>query len=66
MQITPEDSGEIKVKFWSLPTTSQLKKIKYWSQDESFQGVTFLVLNLSFDIVNGVAGFNLKGDGLPS
>jgi hypothetical protein len=26
---------------------------------------TFLVLNLGFDIVNSIRGFNLEGDGLP-
>ncbi|PON61454.1 hypothetical protein PanWU01x14_145740 [Parasponia andersonii] len=29
-------------------------------------GDTFLVLNLSFDIVNGVGAFDFKGDGFPS
>lgn len=27
--------------------------------------LTFLVLDLSLDIFDGVAGLNLKGDGLP-
>jgi len=37
-------------------------------EDESLLigGNTFLVLNLGLDIINGVAGFNIKSDGLAS
>ena len=34
------------------------------NQSLLIRGDTFLVLNLGLDIVNGVRGFNIKGDGL--
>ena len=40
----------------------KIKKLKNMNYKKNY---TFLVLNLSLDVVNGVARFNFKGDGLP-